>query len=223
MDELRNYYGKFVYHIAAEGWFTNRERPSFLAADQELRCFPAFGVYQGELWGVLNLQCGSHLSDIQANNLKTMLYSEFEDGYGEMQRLSCFDINDETRLSLDFFIGDDYFLTDNEAKRLLEGVDFFRDWTEQKINNPMDFMRVDTSITIDEKSKLLDFAGRLIDATWDSDYHNLTPTLNAVFNAQTYREAFDALIDLKIAQDECLFSSRGDVDNHQSLGSIMME
>ena len=202
MQEIRKNYQYFIFDIARKGWLTNREVPAPLDVKVN-SVFPAVGVYQNELWGVLNCDIDKELSNDEIAVLEELLMSEFEEGYGEIQSLSCIELDKGRHISVhlmpDFYEDEKRkFLSRKKASVLLQGVDLEADYKEQEIENPIKSINPKGNFTGEEVDHILHWMGQLM---VNADTHGVTEGLAQVseklYVCMNYIEALEVLCGCK--------------------------
>ena len=203
MEEIRKNYQYFIFDIARKGWLTNREVPAPLDVKVN-SVFPAVGVYQNELWGVLNCDVDKELSNDEIAVLEELLMSEFEEGYGEIQSLSYIELDKGRHISVhlmpDFYEDDKRkFLSPKKASVLLRGVDLEADYKEQEIENPIKSINPKGNFTGEEIDRILQWMRQLM---VDADVHGITEGLAQIneklYACVNYNEALEVLCGCEI-------------------------
>lgn len=203
MQEIKKNYKYFIFDIARRGWLTNREIP--VSLDEKVTSvFPAVGVYKNELWGVLNCDVNKELTNDEVVALKELLISEFDEGYGDIQSLSCIELDKGGHISVHLmpsFYEDEErkFLSCSKVSRLLQGVDLEADYKEQEIENPIKLINPKGNFTGKEIDHILQWMGRLM---VNAEIHGVTESL-AQINEKLYacinnNEALKLLCDCEI-------------------------
>lgn len=162
MEEIKRDYQYFIFDIARRGWLSSRK----VAAPLEGKVnsvFPAVGVYQGGLWGVLNCSINEELAEEEIQMLEDVLIPEFEDGYGDIQRLRYIELGGGRHISVEFMPSfyRQGFLSREETEGLLQGIDLEADYKRQEIENPIKLIRPEGNFTARGTDRILQWLGQL--------------------------------------------------------------